>query len=67
MNKPTFEDLAALSLDDLRSVRRQVEAETVQRALADTAMPLAAVMLTTSGLAFAAHLLGVHSGRVGAV
>ena len=35
--------------------------------LADTAMPLAAVMLTTAGLAFAAHLLGVRSRRAGAV
>jgi DHA1 family bicyclomycin/chloramphenicol resistance-like MFS transporter len=35
--------------------------------LAETAMPLAAVMLTTTGLAFAAHLLGVRSGGAGRV
>ena len=33
MDKLTFDDLATLSRDDLRTVRRQVEAETVQRAL----------------------------------
>jgi DHA1 family bicyclomycin/chloramphenicol resistance-like MFS transporter len=35
--------------------------------LADTAMPLAAVMLTTTGLAFVAHLVGVRWGPAGAV
>ena len=35
--------------------------------LAETAMPLAAVMLTTTGLAFAAHRIGVRPGRSGAV
>jgi cation transporter-like permease len=31
--------------------------------LAGTAMPLAAVMLATTGLAFAAHRIGVRPGR----
>ena len=31
--------------------------------LAETAMPLAAVLLTTTGLAFAAHRIGVRPGQ----